>query len=74
MKTSPFIRYCLVSDNDGHDYVVPIARRAEWNAMPPSELDDGVPEWATRIDGAHVLSFTDWCEGDGDVDTVYAKR
>ena len=72
-KTSPLIHYCLSQDDDSHWYIVPLARRDEWEALLITSLGDhGVPDWVTQIDGPHVLSFTDWEEGDGDVDTVYA--
>jgi len=54
-------RYFIGADNSGHEYVVPVARTAEWNAwtaLPDyDERSWKEPEFATRIDGG--LTFTD---------------
>ncbi len=57
MKTPT--RYCLVEDGDGHFYIIPFARRPDWE---DALRNDSVPEWAVQIDGPHLLSFTDWRE------------
>ncbi len=59
-------RYSLVVDNDGHEYVIPAACRREWEEFLAVPTDDdrswSVPKWATPIDGAQHLTFTDWRE------------
>lgn len=57
-------RFRLVSDEDGHDYVIPADKLDEWDAFMSDEeaKEDGiVPEWAREIGGsvAHALTFTD---------------
>ena len=56
----------LVQDNDSHWYVIPFTCRAEWAAFCDIPEDDergwDVPEWATRVDGPHVVVFGDWRE------------
>ena len=57
------IRYCLEQDNDAHWYLIPAAKRAEWNAFLEIPSDDerswDVPTYAEIIDGPHNLTFTD---------------
>lgn len=69
-KTSPLIRYCLTEDGDGHWWVIPVTQRDRWEDCLRT---DSIPDWAVQIDGPHTLSFADWAEGDGDVDTTYAR-
>lgn len=70
-KTSPLVRFFIGTDSSSHSYVVPVARRAKWKRWCAIPEDDeaswDVPEWATRIDGAHSITFADWAEGDGEV-------
>lgn len=54
----------LVSDEDGHDYIIPADKRAEFDAWLYSDaaMDGGPPpEWATRLN-MHPSNhtFTDW--------------
>lgn len=48
----------LVSDDDGHDYVIPYGKRDEWNEflddpeMPYIEL----PVWAVEVNGTLIFS------------------
>lgn len=73
MTKLSLIRFFLGTDNSSHVYVVPVARRAEWECWSNLPEDDEAswspPEWATRIDGAHSITFTDWAESDGDINT-----
>lgn len=54
-------RYFVGSDNSGHEYFVPVARREEFDewAQLPEDDEAGweTPEYATRIDGR--FTFTD---------------
>lgn len=50
-------RYCEVSDDDGHHFLIPADEREEWYNWVDSQDWDNKPEWAVRIDGR--LSFTD---------------
>ena len=56
--------FALVSDNDGHWYVVPVARLSEWNTWCEIPSDDerawDAPDYARRVGGApSLVSFTD---------------
>lgn len=54
-------RFCLVSDNSGHRYTIPVRLIDEWckfAALPENDpLSWDVPYWATRVDG--TLTFAD---------------
>lgn len=70
-KTSPLIRFFLDRDDDSHWYLIPVSARQAWQdwvADPESEMPDGV----SGIDDPSGISFADWAEGDGDIDTTYA--
>lgn len=41
------IKYCLVGDDSGHDYVIPSDKRDEWYEL----MEDDVPDWAERVEG-----------------------
>ncbi len=45
--------YEVVSDDSGHDYVIPSARKLRWYIWCDSEEAElgAVPEWAERING-----------------------
>lgn len=49
--------YRIVKDNDGHGYVIPVARTEEFFLWENStEAEDGiVPEWADPINGSTLL-------------------
>jgi hypothetical protein len=51
----------LASDDDGHWFVVPEAKRKEWDAFRAIPADDErsweAPDFATPIDGPHRLVF-----------------
>jgi hypothetical protein len=51
--------FCIVSDDDCHRYVIPVARRADWEAFLRSDAaaDGDAPAWADRIDGESSISF-----------------
>lgn len=63
-------RYCIVSDDDGHEYVIPAENLDLWHSWlaslavgpdTPDEVYDALdwdpPEWARRLEGR--LTFTD---------------
>lgn len=54
----------LVSDNSGHDYVIPSEKLNEWDVFMQIPDDDerswDVPDWAHRIDGR--FEFGEWRE------------
>lgn len=55
-----FQRYCIESDNSGHQYFIPFNKRDEWNEWLEIPEDDerswDAPEYAERIDGG-TLTF-----------------
>jgi hypothetical protein len=44
-------KYCLVSDDSGHDYVIPSEHRLEWYDFDFEDYDFDLPDWAIRIEG-----------------------
>jgi hypothetical protein len=55
-------RFFIASDDSGHDYVVPWAKREEWYQFVDRLSDDcceDVPDYADRIDGG-IVTFTSW--------------
>lgn len=54
-------RYFLVSDGDGHWYVVPATHREQWDDWIDSEdYINGIdPEFATPVDGPSSVTFVD---------------
>jgi hypothetical protein len=52
-------RYTVISDDSGHDYVIPAERVAEWWTFVGDADACEAPDWAKRIDGGR-LTFTDW--------------
>lgn len=57
-------RYFLDQDNSSHWYIVPLDRKAEWEAWLAIDEDDeaswDAPEWAKSIGGSPTLvTFTD---------------
>jgi hypothetical protein len=55
------LRYTRVSDNSGHNYIIPFHLLRDWNLFCSYEDEDergwAVPDWADRIDGGR-LTFT----------------
>ena len=56
-------RYCIVSDEDGHDYVVPVGKKYEFQDWleqfdESADIDDCEPSYAQRIEGGE-LTFSD---------------
>jgi len=49
--------YTLVSDDDGHWYVIPVAKQSEFTKwLNSDDAQDGVsPEWAEAVGGAPCL-------------------
>lgn len=49
--------YCIVSDDDGHDYVIPKDRRKDWESWveDPESAYRELPEWADPIGGSPSL-------------------
>lgn len=43
-------KYCLVSDDSGHSYVIPSDRKDDWYKFCDME-DWNVPEWAKYVEG-----------------------
>jgi len=57
MAEAPAIeRFFIGHDNSGHEYIVPVAKRAEWYAWTDLPEDDerswDEPEFAIRINGS----------------------
>lgn len=56
-------RFFLAQDDDCHWYLVPVDKREEWSEWREIPSDDerswDVPDFATAIDGPHLLTFTD---------------
>ena len=57
-------RYFLGGDNSGHNYIVPVERRKEWNKWCNLDEDDPIawntPEYAVRVNGSiELITFTD---------------
>ncbi len=50
-------RYALVTDYDGHWYVVPAGRRDEAGGYLAGA--DSLPDWLSEVDGPHRLTFAD---------------
>lgn len=51
-------RYCLVSDDDGHHYVIEVEHRDEWYELDDDAINDG-PAWAWQVGGApNQVTFT----------------
>lgn len=60
----PQDRHILSMDNDGHWYVIPVAKQPEWGAWLDIPSDDEraweVPDFAKRVGGAPCLvTFSD---------------
>lgn len=49
--------YCLARDEEGHHYVIPVARIDDWNKFRMSEeYELGVaPAWADSVGGSPAL-------------------
>ena len=64
---APRPRYFLDRDESGHWYIVPVAKRAEWNKWRDLDGDDfepDAPQWAKRLAlGFQMMTFTDPQEG-----------
>jgi hypothetical protein len=63
-------RWCVISDDSGHDYLCPVGRRDEavrrleaieayWAKGNPRGKPPSEPDFVTRIDGIGSLTFTD---------------
>lgn len=57
-------RYFLDTDEDGHWYVVPVSRKADWEAWQDLPEDDEQtwepPDFARQVGGApSLVTFTD---------------
>jgi hypothetical protein len=59
MTTTAPKRYALVTDDDGHDYVIEADRRDEWYELDDDQINAG-PAWAWPVGGApSQVTFTD---------------
>lgn len=55
-------RKTLVSDGDGHNFLIPVRKLSFWQKLVEGWEDDsayfhGYPKWATRVEGG-LLTFT----------------
>lgn len=55
-------KYCLVQDDEGHYFVIPSDRRADWEDWLWVFYEEECsgkdhPEWVQEIDGPHKLDF-----------------
>lgn len=58
MNTQPQ-RYCLVSDDDGHHYVIEAEHHGEWYELDDDQINAG-QTWAWQVGGApSAVTFTD---------------
>lgn len=60
-------RFCIVSDDDGHNYVIPAGKKEAWDRFCDGDKTDGnyelgdLPEWATELGYPPCyVTFTDW--------------
>ena len=44
-------KYCLVSDDSGHDYVIPSDKGSEWYSIDFEDYDLELPDWAIMVEG-----------------------
>ncbi len=44
-------KYCLVSDDSGHDYVIPTDKTSEWYKFDFDDYDFDLPDWAIMVEG-----------------------
>jgi len=44
-------KYCLVSDDSGHDYVIPSDKRNDWYDFDFADYDFDLPDWAIMVGG-----------------------
>lgn len=51
-------RYCIVSDDDGHNYVIDASHVDEWYELDDDQINAG-PEWAWLVGGSvNQVTFT----------------
>ena len=52
-------RFRFVTDDDGHNYIIPADRLDDWDTFLNSEAakDGDVPIWAKNINAVHRWSF-----------------
>lgn len=57
------MEYKLVSDDDGHYYVIPADKDDLFDQIIFYNTTDGVlPEWIIRVNGPHTVVFENWRE------------
>lgn len=60
--TDPAVRWFLDCDQSGHDYLVPVSKRDEWEQWVDLPEDDPnawmVPPWAIAVNGPSQVTFT----------------
>ena len=60
---APRPRFCEVSDNSSHHYVIPVDKLSEWEEFCSYDESDergwDTPTWARLIDGG-TLTFQNW--------------
>jgi hypothetical protein len=56
--------FCIVTDDDGHHYVIQSKRREQWRQflMDHDSKVSVMPKWAHRIDGPGSIDFIDFTE------------
>lgn len=56
-------RFMFVSDQDGHEFIIPADKKAEWEEWADLDPDDELawepPVFAQSIDGHEFYSFKD---------------
>ena len=60
---TPTVEYFIGHDCSGHKYVVPLARKDEWDKWADLPEEDerawDVPDYAVRLDGGRLV-FSGW--------------
>jgi hypothetical protein len=57
--SAPGLRFRIVSDDDGHKFIIPADKTKAWEHYV-SDLDAEQPEWAVGIGGCvSLVTFTD---------------
>lgn len=45
------MEYRLVSDDSGHDYIIPAQNMDEWYSFDFDDYDFELPDWAIKVEG-----------------------
>jgi hypothetical protein len=49
------MKHCLVQDGDGHWYVIPVDRQADFVKWAANTDETWVPDWASAVNGSPTL-------------------